>query len=218
MHFTERSTIIPFVTRGGLDVARTSDAKERLLHAALKLISTQTYGAVGVEAICREADVRKGSFYHFFDSKADLAIQALEDHWEHHLPEMQRAFSKDIAPLERLFGYFEHVHRYNRNRRDGGGCVCGCPYFQIGAEMARDNEGILETAHRMLANYTSFFHQAILDAREAGDLSPDSDPESLTRYVFEFFEGTLSSSRIHNDPDILLDLVPGTKRILGLST
>lgn len=198
-------------------MARTSDAKERLLHAALELIWTQTYGAVGVEAICREAGVKKGSFYHFFDSKADLAIQALENHWENYLPEMRRGFSPDIAPLDRLFGYFDRVYRYNRERHSGGGCVCGCPYFHIGAEMVRDNEEILDTVHRILAGYFSFFRQAVLDAHEAGDLPTASDPEALARYVFAFFEGTLSLSRIHNDPTILLDLVPGTKEILSLS-
>lgn len=198
-------------------MARTSDAKERLLHAALSLIWTQTYGSVGVEAICREAGVKKGSFYHFFDSKADLAIQALENHWEHYLPEMRRAFSKDIAPLDRLFGYFDRVYRYNLERQSGGGCVCGCPYMHIGTEMVRDNEEILGTVHRILDGYCSFFRQAVRDAHEAGDLPCNSDPETLTRFIFEFFEGTLSLARIHNDPDILLDLTPGTKRILGLS-
>lgn len=59
----------------------TSDTRERLLTAAWELICAETYGAVGVEAICERAGAKKGSFYHFFASKADLAIQAMEEHW-----------------------------------------------------------------------------------------------------------------------------------------
>jgi TetR/AcrR family transcriptional repressor of nem operon len=216
--FTERSTIILPVTEGDFILARTSDTRERLLQAALALISTRTYGGVGVEAICREASVKKGSFYHFFDSKADLAIQALENHWEHYRLHMQSAFSKDIAPLDRLYGYFDGVHRYNRDRHAENECVCGCPFFHLGDEIVGENEKILDTVHRILEGHFSFFRQAVLDAHETGDIAPGHDPEALARYVFAFFEGTLSLSRIHNDPAILLDLVPGTKQILGLSS
>jgi TetR/AcrR family transcriptional repressor of nem operon len=215
--FTERSTIILPAAEGGLDVARTSDAKERLLHAALKLISTQTYGAVGVEAICREAGVKKGSFYHFFESKADLAVQALEDHWERYRSNMQQLFSEALPPLDRLFGYFDYVFRYNREHHAREGCVCGCPFFHVGDEIVGADEKILATVHRILAAHFSFFRQAVVEACETGALPGQSDPEALARYSFSFFEGTLALSRIHNDPNILLDLVPGTKSILGLA-
>ena len=58
----------------------TSDARERLLTAAWELICAETYGAVGVEAICERAGAKKGSFCHFFASKADLAVQTMEEH------------------------------------------------------------------------------------------------------------------------------------------
>ena len=58
-----------------------TDTKQRLLNTALKLVWEQSYGSVSVDQICEKADVRKGSFYHFFASKADLAIAAAEEHW-----------------------------------------------------------------------------------------------------------------------------------------
>src|SRR5438105_4631699 len=63
-------------------MGRASNAKERLLKAAGDLIWEQSYGAVTVDAICERADVKKGSFYHFFASKAKLAVAVLEAHWE----------------------------------------------------------------------------------------------------------------------------------------
>ena len=58
-------------------MGRVSDAKERLLEAAKGLIWEQSYGAVTVDAICRRAKVQKGSFYHFFDDKSELAVASL---------------------------------------------------------------------------------------------------------------------------------------------
>lgn len=44
-------------------MGRTSDAKERLLAAALDLIWERSYGSVTIDAICEKAGVKKGSFY-----------------------------------------------------------------------------------------------------------------------------------------------------------
>jgi TetR/AcrR family transcriptional repressor of nem operon len=179
---------------------RTSDARERLLEAAWELIGARTYGAVGVEAICESAGVRKGSFYHFFESKADLAIRSLEDHWQRYLPGLRRTFSPETPPIDRLLGYFDELVRHHRERSAEGKPVCGCPYLHVGSEMAQDNREILRQSRR--------------EACDQG--SVEGDPETLARYVFAFHEGVLALARVHDDPECLEDLIPGTRRILGL--
>jgi TetR/AcrR family transcriptional repressor of nem operon len=62
-------------------MGRVSDARERLMNAAQDLIWENSYGSTTVDAICDRANVKKGSFYHFFDSKSDLAVQAIDTYW-----------------------------------------------------------------------------------------------------------------------------------------
>lgn len=50
-------------------MGRTSNAKERLLEAVIELIWTGSYGSTSVDQICERAGVKKGSFYHFFESR-----------------------------------------------------------------------------------------------------------------------------------------------------
>ena len=57
------------------------DTRLRLIHAASDLMSRRGYAAAGVDDLCRLAGARKGSFYHFFPTKADLALAALELQW-----------------------------------------------------------------------------------------------------------------------------------------
>src|SRR5882757_3141217 len=83
-------------------MTRTTDTRERLLSAALDLIWSGSYGTVGVEEICARADVRKGTFYHFFPSKADLVVAAYEAHWQEVKPSYDAIFSTAVPPLERL--------------------------------------------------------------------------------------------------------------------
>ena len=53
------------------------DTKESLLAAAKKLFLTRGYAGTSVDAICSQAKVSKGSFYHFFDTKEELALAVL---------------------------------------------------------------------------------------------------------------------------------------------
>lgn len=197
-------------------MGRRSDARERIIKAALELITIQTYSSMGVDAICRKAGVKKGSFYYFFESKADLTIQALEEHWQFYLSRLRKDFSTDIAPLDRILRYFESVYSYNLERKKAGKHVQGCPYFLIGAEMVRDNEDILKKVHGILEGYFSFFRNSLMDAYNDGFIERSKDPESLARLIFAFFEGTLTMACIKDDPAQLIDLFQGTRDILGL--
>ena len=51
---------------------RTSDARDRIVSTAARLFLERSYHNVGVEELCAVADVRKGSFYHYFSSKGEL--------------------------------------------------------------------------------------------------------------------------------------------------
>src|SRR5437016_6185229 len=91
-------------------MGRVSDAKKRLLDSAIDLLWLGSYGAVPVDAICARARVQKGSFYHFFRSKDELVIAALEAHWQSRRPVLDTLFSATAPPLDRFAIYFKHVY------------------------------------------------------------------------------------------------------------
>ncbi|MEW8500635.1 MAG: helix-turn-helix domain-containing protein, partial [Candidatus Thiodiazotropha taylori] len=55
------------------------DTKERILATARELFHGRSYADVGIKEICSMANVQKGSFYHFFQSKQDLAMAVIDD-------------------------------------------------------------------------------------------------------------------------------------------
>ncbi len=72
------------------------------MEAVLELIWTGSYGNTTIDQICEKAEVKKGSFYYFFDSKADLAATAVERDWRARRAELDSIFSAAVPPLERL--------------------------------------------------------------------------------------------------------------------
>ena len=59
-------------------MGRTSTAKDRLIESMIELIWTGSYGSTSVDQICERAGVKKGSFYHFFESKTALAVTSID--------------------------------------------------------------------------------------------------------------------------------------------
>ena len=104
-------------------MGRTSDSRQRLMDAAHELIWGYSYGAVTIEAICERARVKKGSFYYFFDSKADLAVAALNAWYTERRRTMEQIILPETPPLERLSRYLNLVVEnqmqvYRENRPD----------------------------------------------------------------------------------------------------
>jgi len=89
-----------------MTIAAQHDSKTKLLDAALQVIRAKGYAATTVEDICNLAGVTKGSFFHHFKSKDDLALSATA-HWE----AMTEGFFAGAPyhlladPLDRLLGY-----------------------------------------------------------------------------------------------------------------
>src|SRR6516165_5036329 len=55
-----------------------TETRARLLDAARDVIRANGYAGSTVDDICTAAGVSKGSFFHYFDSKEELGIAALE--------------------------------------------------------------------------------------------------------------------------------------------
>ncbi len=105
---------------------RSSDTKERLVDTAAKLMHARGFNDVGVQEICATAGVQKGSFYHFFKSKGDLAAAALDKHWSEARNQYWRlAFGEDVAPLNRIRRFFQMAYDYIRDESEGAGSTKG---------------------------------------------------------------------------------------------
>ena len=53
-----------------------TDARTRLLDAAMAVIRTRGYAATSVDELCRAAGVTKGAFFHHFRTKEELGVAA----------------------------------------------------------------------------------------------------------------------------------------------
>jgi TetR/AcrR family transcriptional regulator, transcriptional repressor for nem operon len=197
-------------------MGRTSDANERLMEAALDLIWEESYGAVTIDDICKRAEVKKGSFYYFFNSKATLAVAALERMWEKDWkPNLDSQFSSSINPVARLTGYLEGIYPRQAEAKARYGKVLGCPVCSVGSEVSTQEVDVSAKVREIMGRKREYYESAIRDAVAKG-LIPPCDPARKTMALVGLIEGLVSQARIMNDPELLRELPATVMGLLGV--
>jgi len=196
-------------------MGRVSNAKQRLMESVRELIWSGSYGSTTIDQICEKASVKKGSFYYFFDSKADLAVAAIDGEWERKRSELDSLFSATVPPLERLRKYCEYGYDFQAEIKAKFGCVLGCPLFSLGSEISTQEDRLQKKIQEILDQKRRYLESAIRDAHAAG-LVRAPDAAAKARTLFAYYQGLMTEARIHNDLGVLREALRGTYELLGV--
>ena len=203
------------ITESELKMGRVSDNRNKLMDAVLELIWTCSYGSTTIDQICDKAGVRKGSFYYYFDSKADLALVAIEAQWGTVRAECDSLFSSTVPPLERLKNYFDFGYRFQKQIKEKYGHVLGCALFALGAEVCTQEHALQRKIQEILAYKLKYLESAIRDAHAAG-LIDAPEPATKARMIQAYYEGLLTQARIEDNLKVLNEAMAGALAILGV--
>jgi TetR/AcrR family transcriptional repressor of nem operon len=196
-------------------MGRCSDAKERLMQAILELIWMGSYGATTIDQICEKAGVKKGSFYYFFASKADLAVAALDADLKAKRSMFDEIFSPSVPPLDRLRNYCDFTFKRQSELKCQCGCVLGCPLFTLGAEVCNQEEKLRAKVQEIMDTHGRYIATAVRDAHAAGLIEGNNLP-AKTRMLGAYIEGVFTQARIRNDLNVLKEMLSGIYQILGI--
>jgi TetR/AcrR family transcriptional repressor of nem operon len=197
-------------------MGRHSDAKVRLLEAAIDLVWARSYGAVTVEDICEQAGVKKGSFYYFFASRDELIAAAIDAKWESIRPAFDQIFSPTRPPLERLARAFDYVYEHQKELRQKHGHTLGCPFSSVGTEVVTADKAVREAVARTIKGKLCYFESALRDLQAEGMLNGHDDPAELARQVYSYYEGVLAQARIVDDVELLRGVYREALKLLGI--
>jgi TetR/AcrR family transcriptional repressor of nem operon len=191
------------------------DATARLLTAASELMYRRGYEAVGVAELCDRADVRKGSFYHWFPSKAALAVAMLDRDWQRtRLQLFEPAFGEVASPLERFDRYAAELLAHNRRVHEREGAVLGCRFGNFAAELSSRDPLVQAKLAEVFASMRSYFAATIEAAVREGDIPP-VDAGRAAVAVLAHVEGLQLVAKAAADPDVLGRFGEDVRALLG---
>lgn len=182
----------------------TPDARLRLVAATARLVHADSYHAVGVKAICDEAGVQRGSFYHFFPSKTALMLEAINHAWDEFEQEgLGVCRDTSLTSRQRLESVFDYLHDCQRGHVADTGAVLGCLFGNLAAELTTSDEEIRLRLKQAFDEWASAFEVPLADACRDGEVISDRSPRDLAVAVVAELEGLITLAKVQNDPGIL---------------
>lgn len=134
--------------------ATASDARQRLLGAALVLVRRQGFAATTIDQLCALANTTKGGFFHHFASKEALGIAAAQ-HWSATTEPFFATAAYHAAPkaMDRVLGYLDLREAMIEGDTDAFSCLAGTlaqEVHQSHPTIARAAQGAIEEHARTL--------------------------------------------------------------------
>ncbi len=189
------------------------DTRQRILKSARDLFYAHSYFDVGVAAICEAAGVKKGSFYHFFPSKLDLTLAVIDEYLAEFRQQIfDKAFAREIPPLQRLSRMIELAYGFQRGICDETGHTLGCPFGNLASELSTKEEVIRKKVVRVFANMEQTLRDTLQEAAHQGEL-PGVDLEATAKAMTAYIEGVMLMAKTQNDPEVIRNLGPA---VVGL--
>ncbi|RMH30612.1 MAG: TetR/AcrR family transcriptional regulator [Planctomycetota bacterium] len=166
------------------------ETRERILEVARRLFHEQGYHATGVSTILREADVRSGSLYYFFENKEELLKATLRWYLEHLGPiVLAPAEQATDDPIGRVFALLD----WYRTGLGRAGCTLGCPIGNLALELGDGHPEVRALIHENFQNWAAGVERWLQDAGDR--LPPWTDRAALARFVLTVMEGGIMQSR-----------------------
>ncbi|AQA23777.1 bacterial regulatory, tetR family protein [Rhodococcus sp. MTM3W5.2] len=173
-----------------------------MLDAACGLIRDRGYAGVGVAEVCAVADVRKGSFYHYFESKQVLTREVIREHWQTQRARWVAVLSGDEPALERLEALFAmQVQGLRAEQADGA--INGCLFANLSLELSTQDATIRADLETIFDEQAALVAAVLDEAVADGSLTPDGSSGELAAAMLAQLEGAVLFAKLRNDAGAL---------------
>ena len=184
-------------------------AKEKIINSTLDVMEGRGYRAVSVEEIITHAGVSKGSFYHSFKSKEELAIQALEEYERRKREIIESGSYLDIAdPVMRAIAFVQYVEDKSTDLWQHG-CLLG----SIALESAQSHPMLLDRIGKLFEEFEAGVEIIFTPALLSREVSKVSSKE-LSRHFLAVIEGAIVTAITHDNQDYIAEGIGHFKRYL----
>lgn len=190
-----------------------TNTRTRIVSTARELFHGNSYSDVGIKEICDSARVQKGSFYHFFRSKRDLALAVIDDmadDWAHGF--VAEAFDSELPPMERLDYMVDAAYYWQKAAKDIEGRMPGCLFGNLALEISTRDDVLRAKLNAVFDKAAVQFRQALEQAVSRGDLRP-LDTEATATAMLAYLEGVILLAKTQNDPEVVRRLGPAIKTL-----
>jgi TetR/AcrR family transcriptional repressor of nem operon len=188
-------------------------AKAKLLRSALAVIRERGYSATTVDDLCQKAGVSKGAFFHCFESKEALAIQAA-NYWSEITTEFfaHADYQKQSDPLARLKGYIQLRQDILAGPISEFTCLVGT----LVQETYRSNPEIRQACEASIFGHAQEIAKIISEAKKLHAPQAKWSAQSLALHTQAVLQGAFILAKASDNVKIATESVEHLKTYIDL--
>ncbi|CCM79458.1 putative transcriptional regulator, TetR family [Rhizobium mesoamericanum STM3625] len=142
------------------------------------------------------ADVPKGSFYNYFESKEAFAVEVLTDYWDSVVSTYGPILTdNNLTPLARIARYFAGLAEFHERRRYAVGCLIG----NMALEVTPSSERVRVKLAAIYRQWTASLTECLREARARGELPARKDPAQVAVALIDAFEGAVTRAKVERN-------------------
>jgi TetR/AcrR family transcriptional repressor of nem operon len=189
------------------------ESKTKFLNAAMHVIRVKGYTATRIEDVCAEAGLTKGSFFHHFKSKEDLALAAAE-HWEEVTGDFFRSapYRQLADPLDRVLAYVDFRKEILRGELADFTCLVGT----MVQEVYDTNPDIREACNRSISSHAATIEADIAEAIQKYGVEGEWTAQSLALYTQATLQGAFILAKAKSGSGIAVDCIDHLHRYIEM--
>jgi TetR/AcrR family transcriptional repressor of nem operon len=189
------------------------ESKTKLLNAALHVIRAKGYTATRIEDICEEARLTKGSFFHHFKTKEELALAAVE-HWGVLTGGLFRSASYQTLPdpLDRLLAYVDLRKALLLGKLPEFTCLAGT----MVQEVYETHPSIRDACDKSIRDHVAMLELEIIKATHTYRMNADWSEESLALYMQSVIQGAFILAKAEGGSEVAAACLDHLRRYLEM--
>lgn len=187
--------------------------RERIIDVAKERFHARGYADVGIKEICDNANIQKGSFYHFFPSKEDLALSVIDEFaadWADGF--VAEAFDPKLPPMERIDFLIDAAYFWQKSVKEKNGRIPGCLFGNLALEMSTKNDVLRAKLNAVFTKAKTRFRDTLDEAVANQEIEP-LNTVLTAEAMLAYLEGMILLAKSENDPEVLYKLGPAIKTI-----
>ncbi|HSY20069.1 MAG TPA: TetR/AcrR family transcriptional regulator [Candidatus Acidoferrales bacterium] len=179
------------------------ETKRKLVDAGVALMRKQGFNATTVDDICSAAGVTKGSFFHYFKTKQEVAEAVLTSFREGKIRDYANApFRKLTDPLDRIFGRLDFAIA---SVGDGTGLTKGCLIGVFAQELSFTNPELRGACQAAFLSTAGDLEKDLTEAKSLHAPKADFDPKKVSLFYVSMIQGGLLMAKAGENNAVLLD-------------
>jgi TetR/AcrR family transcriptional regulator, transcriptional repressor for nem operon len=181
-------------------VATKQETKTALLQVGMDLMLEKGYTNTGIQEVLNTLGVPKGSFYHYFDSKENYAVEIIHHFDEDYSANLLRILrNPKQRPLERLKTYCETGKAMLVAQECRKGCLIG----NLSQEMSDQSEVLRKELSKVMNKWRELFAECIHEGQRAGEIKDNRKANEIAELFACGWGGAVMRAKTVKDPQPL---------------